>query len=267
MNQPNSGTSHSAASSFEEDDFWTVSGSPIFNYFPGGVVSWLPKAVPIVLTYGDPDRDHGYGESHIRGKHGTNMWRSAQKHPQYRKHTAALTDFTAPCFLWLKLQESGPVYETTDRNKMEVLLTVSPSLIVILKFIRARGVLSITTSFPSPEQKGSKRLGRYSGLKAGYAPELGHTPHFELICHKTGLAYPTSPKSSDDPLKFSSPSGPTTESAQSQIQFKPHRPTEAPTDTPAEAIARRPGILRLNRASADNDSEIQAEVPTSDPKA
>ena len=77
--------------------------------------------------------------------------------------------------VWLKLQQTGSIYEAEKASKTKLALTVGHSALMVLQYV-SEGFFSVTTLYAMPNHLDGRRVGRYVGAK-----QRGDRPTCELI--------------------------------------------------------------------------------------
>ena len=138
---------------------------------PGGLLPGIEDPLPIVLQQGDGR----WGAIHIQQRHG--RWLVLNKH-------------SAASMVYLKLQQSGTVYSAEQDNKSKILLTLSPSALLILKHIPAENFLGVTSVYFKDSESDGLRLGRYKGNSPARAAGTVSQPLFALSTTLCPVAQP-----------------------------------------------------------------------------
>jgi len=133
------------------DDQWLVDGQPSFGVIPGGILEAAPNDTPIFLYRGDAT----YGALHIRSGHG---------------HWVNRQGLSVPELVWRKCQQTGSMYSTDQRHKLNIALTLSPSALMVLRYIQAKGHFSVVTLYFRERDLDGEFLGRYQPIKWTSSP-------------------------------------------------------------------------------------------------
>jgi len=145
----------------EDLTFWTVNGSTTFGVMPGGLLPGIDDPLPIKLQQGDGR----WGAIHIQKRHSN--WLLLNKH-------------SAASMVHMKLQQHGTVYSAEEEDKSKILLTLTPSALLILKHIPAENFLGVTSVYFKDSEVDGLRLGRYKGTSRARAAGPTSQPVFAL---------------------------------------------------------------------------------------
>jgi hypothetical protein len=128
----------------EQYGFWTVDGSTDFGIMPAGIIPGVSGPVPIKFQSGN----RKWGAMHIQERHGT--WLQKYTH-------------TPASMVHAKLAQSGSVFTTEEADKTKVSLTLSPSALLILRYIPQFQFLTVVSVYAKAGKLDGTYLGRYKG--------------------------------------------------------------------------------------------------------
>lgn len=141
------------------NDRWEVNGCADLGFLNTAHLSasYPAEHLPIRLARGfhDHGKNVGWGEAHVLARHGGWVARVAAA---MRKEPMPVAEL-----VWLKLQETGSIYEAEKSSKTKLALTVGHSALMVLQYVR-EGFFSVTTLYAVPHLDG-RRVGRYVGKK------------------------------------------------------------------------------------------------------
>lgn len=135
-------------------DYYTHNGLIDLAIIPGGTHPDQPDDAPVRLQRGD----FGWGAIHIAKDHG--HWLDKNKMQVHE-------------MVWTKLQHAGGIYNTEDDNKLKISLRISPSALLILRFIPRYCFYTVVSLYLHPNGLDGEHIGHYPGNgKLGAAPNL-----------------------------------------------------------------------------------------------
>lgn len=125
-------------------DYYLLNGSPDFAVIPENVIRGVCLPMPVRLPYGDSR----FGAQHIIGSHG--RW------VRDNEPTACVATL-----VWRKLSQRGVIF-VEDQSKINLLLRISPSALLILK--QLDGFYSVTTMYHYQRESKGQKEGTYLGM-------------------------------------------------------------------------------------------------------
>jgi len=135
-------------------DFYSRNGVTDLAIIPGGTHPDQPADAPVRLQRGD----FGWGAIHIATKHG---------------HWLDKNNLQVHEMVWFKLQQAGGIYNTEEEDKLKISLRISPSALLILRFIPRHGFFTVVSLFLHPNGLDGEHIGHYPGNRMqGAAPNL-----------------------------------------------------------------------------------------------
>jgi hypothetical protein len=157
------------------NDRWEVNGCADLGFLDTKNLSgdYPAEHMPIRLARGfhDHGRNAGWGEVHIMARHGRWVTRVAR---QLRKEPLSVAELA-----WLKLQQTGTIYEAEKASKTKLALSVGHGALMVLQYVSV-GFFSITTLYAMPSQIDGRSVGRYVGRK-----HRAERPLCELVSSQT----------------------------------------------------------------------------------
>lgn len=135
-------------------DFYTFIGESNLATIPAGTHPMQPSDAPVRLQRGD----FGWGAIHIARDHG--HWLDRNKMQVHE-------------MVWAKLQHPGGIYNTEEVDKLKISLRISPSALLILRFIPRYQFFTVVSLYLHPDELDGEHIGQYpgNGLQ-GPAPNL-----------------------------------------------------------------------------------------------
>lgn len=126
----------------EKYDFYTVNGSMDWAIVPAGTIKYLNQETPIRVQVGD----YSWGYIH-----------TAHKHRDFlSKNKSTLEEL-----FYKKLGQSGSIYSTEEDKKFKISMRLSPSVIVLLRYIPKGEFLTLVTMYQLNRRLDGIELGRY----------------------------------------------------------------------------------------------------------
>lgn len=145
-------------------DQWLVNGSQAFGWISGDTHPAIAEDTPIYLFHGNR-RD--YGAAHI------------EKHKNFWKRYAT----SAPAWVWLKCQQSGRIFITSEQDrKIKLHLSLSPSALLVLEYREEHCCFSVVSLHPKPSFNDGTIVGRYCAKKVIGLPKFTIKPYIEAKC-------------------------------------------------------------------------------------
>ena len=129
--------------SINKYEFWLINDSPDFGLIKGGVFGITRLDAPIRLQRGDG----WFGEAHIQLKH--SIW--------IKKNGLFI-----PELVWNKCRQPGIIYSTEELHKGKIMLPLSPSSLMVLRYIPKGNFWTVVTLYPHEGVIDGLELGRYS---------------------------------------------------------------------------------------------------------
>ena len=173
-------------------DYYTFNGTSDLAFIPAGIHPAQQQDAPVRLQRGDA----GWGAIHIAKDHG---------------HWLDINKMQVHEMVWKKLQHAGGIYSTEDVGKLKITLRISPSALLILRFIPKSNFYTVVSLYPYPNRLDGDHIGHYSGngkqgpmpnlsLPISSAPVVTYKRIFKRKIMMSHSPLPSSPQtSSDDP--------------------------------------------------------------------